>query len=67
MPPQKPLIFEKLDAFERRGSGAPPSPLSEGIYRAQVPDGWILLLKGEQPTLIFYPDQNHKWDGGSLE
>ena len=67
MPPQKPLVFEKLDAFERRGPDGPLSPLNEGIFRVQVPQGWIVLLKAEQPALIFCPDQDHKWDGGSLE
>jgi hypothetical protein len=23
------------------------------------------LLKADQPTLFFYPDPRHEWDGGS--
>jgi hypothetical protein len=63
----KPLVFEQLSTFERRGPNASPSPLSEGIFRAQVPGGWLILLKADQPTLFFYPDPNRRWDGGSMD
>jgi len=67
MTSKKPLVFEQLSTFERRGADATPSPLSEGMFRAQVPGGWLILLKADQPTLFFYPDRNHKWDGGSMD
>jgi len=67
MPSRNRLIFEQLSTFERRGSDASPSPLSEGIFRAKVPQGWFIFLKADQPILLFYPDENHRWDGGSLE
>ena len=67
MTTRKRLVFDQLSTFERRGSDASPSPLSEGIFRAKVPQGWLILLKADQPTLLFYPDENHRWDGGSLE
>ena len=63
----KSLVFEQLSTFEQRGADASPTPLSEGIFRAQVPGGWFILLKAEQPTLFFYPEPNHRWDGGSYE
>jgi hypothetical protein len=44
------------------------------LERAKVPGGWLVAI--EQPTtrggpslhpsLIFYPDPEHAWDGGSL-
>ncbi len=67
MPSRKHLVFDQLSTFERRGVDASPSPLSEGIFRAQVPGGWLILLKGDQPTLFYYPNRGHTWDGGSLE
>lgn len=67
MTSRKPLVFEQLRTYERRGTDASPSPLNEGIFRAQVPGGWLVLLKGDQPSLFFYPDPNHKWDGGSMD
>ena len=66
MTSRNPLVFEQLSTFERRGPDASPSPLSEGIFRAQVPGGWLILLKADQPTLFFYPEANHRWDGGSM-
>ena len=65
MPPRKPLVFEQLNTFERRGANASPTPLNVEIFRAQVPGGWLVLLKADQPTLFFYPDPGHRWDGGS--
>jgi hypothetical protein len=67
MPSRRNLVFEQLSTFERRGSDASPTPLSEGIFRARVPHGWLILLKADQPTLFFYSDPIHDWDGGSLE
>jgi hypothetical protein len=67
MTTRKHLVFEQLSTFERRGSDASSSALNEGIFRAQVPGGWLIMLKADQPTLFFYPDANHRWDGGSME
>jgi len=67
MKTRKHLVFDQLSTFERRGPDASPSPLNEGIFRAQVPEGWLILLKADQPTLFFYPDLEHRWDGGSME
>ncbi len=67
MPTRKPLVFEKLKTFERPTSDSAPSPLSEGIFRAPVPGGWLILLKADQPALLFYADPRHDWDGGSFD
>jgi len=34
------------------------------VYRAKVPGGWLVMVEGAQP--FFYPDPEHKWDGGTL-
>ena len=40
------------------------------LYRAKVPGGWFVVVVGgesESPTLTFYPDPEHVWDGKSLD
>jgi hypothetical protein len=38
-------------------------------YRARVPGGWLVFLYGWGQSLLtgatFYPDPDHRWDGGS--
>jgi len=65
MTSRKPLVFEQLSTFERRGPVDSSSPLNEEVFRAHVPGGWLILLKADQPTLFFYPAPRHAWDGGS--
>jgi len=67
MPSRKPLVFEQLNTFERRGPVDSSSHLDEEISRAHVPGGWLILLKADQPALFFYPDPRHEWDGGSID
>jgi hypothetical protein len=67
MTSSRPLVFEQLSVLERSGADADSIPLNEEMFRAQVPGGWLILLKVDQPTLFFYPDGNHRWDGGSYE
>lgn len=33
-------------------------------WRAKVPGGW--LVSNERGSMVFVPDANHAWDGGSL-
>ena len=40
-------------------------------HRAKVPGGWLVLVRltgrvAGTPTITFYPDPRHDWDGGSL-
>jgi hypothetical protein len=36
-------------------------------YRAKVPGGWLVFLWDSCGVgLTFYPDPQHKWDGGTL-
>jgi hypothetical protein len=37
--------------------------------RAKVPGGWLVISQfkiGSAHGLVFLPDPNHEWDGGSL-
>ena len=39
------------------------------IHRTKVPGGWLVLtrLGGSAPQgITFYPDPDHRWNGGSL-
>jgi hypothetical protein len=36
------------------------------VYRTKVPGGWLVLVTNNARGLMFYPDPEHKWDGGSL-
>lgn len=41
-------------------------------FRAKVPGGWFVLVMVEtpeeaSPSLTFYPDPGHAWDGGNSE
>ena len=36
------------------------------VMRSKVPGGW-LVAAGSGPSLTFYPDPEHLWDGTSLE
>ena len=36
------------------------------VYRAKVPGGWFVMITNNARGLIFYPNAEHNWDGGSL-
>jgi hypothetical protein len=36
------------------------------IHRAKILGGWLVLAIHNTTGLTFYPDPEHKWDGGSL-
>ena len=51
------LKFEKLDV----------DALSARVNRAKVPGGWLLVATSNSGGgVTFYPDPEHKWDGGSV-
>jgi hypothetical protein len=53
------LKFEKLDV----------STLSANtiVNRAKIPGGWLLVSTSTAGGgVTFYPDPEHKWDGGSV-
>jgi hypothetical protein len=36
-------------------------------YRAKVPGGWLVFMQmGTAGGMVFYPDLEHRWDGGTL-
>ncbi len=57
---QRQLSWEQLNSL-RAGT------LKGGwnVYRTKVPGGWLVLVSNVTATLTFYPDPEHKWDGGS--
>jgi len=51
------LKFEKLDV----------DALSARVSRARIPGGWLLIATSSSGGgVTFYPDPQHKWDGGSV-
>jgi hypothetical protein len=54
------LVWEKLNS---NGGGF---ALQSDVHRAKVPGGWLVLVNHPTTGLTFYPDPEHKWDGGSL-
>ena len=56
------LVWEELNS-SRLGGGI--MKLNWKVHRARVPGGWLVLLIQSTTGLTFYPDPEHKWDGGS--
>lgn len=52
------LVWEKLKE--------PRSGLGPALWRAKVLGGWLIWGGGSYTGVIFYPDPQHQWDGGSL-
>jgi len=59
-PPQ--LVWHKLNSSS---SGGEFFKLGD-VYRTKVPGGWLVMITNNARGLIFYPDPEHNWDGGSL-
>ena len=56
---QPQLAWEKLNSH---GGGV----LHWDVHRAKVPGGWLILTIHNGTGLAFYPDPEHRWDGGGL-
>jgi hypothetical protein len=54
------LLWEELKT-SRPGAGI----FNWKVHRAKVPGGWLVLVMHNTSGLTFYPDPQHKWDGGS--
>jgi len=51
------LKFEKLDV----------DAIPARVSRAKIPGGWLLISTSSSGGgVTFYPDPQHKWDGGSV-
>ncbi len=59
---QQQLCWEELNS-SRTGGGT--FKLDWNVHRARVPGGWLVLIIHNTNGLTFYPDPEHKWDGGS--
>ncbi len=53
-------------AFSGKKAGAMTRWVTK-VYRAKVDGGWLVLTCGGEgfTGVTFYPDPNHRWDGGT--
>lgn len=56
------LVWEELKSSRAEGGIL---KLDWTVHRAKVPGGWLVLVMHNTSGLTFYPDPEHKWDGGS--
>ncbi len=58
-----PLVFTILNP---RTHAFAPTPSS--LSRAKIPGGWLVYgtTSNDTALLVFVPDPEHQWDGGSL-
>ena len=58
-----PLQFTILNPGTQRFAPVPSS-----MPRAKIPGGWLVYgtASNDVPLLVFVPDAEHQWDGGSL-
>ncbi len=60
--PQPAVVFMNLNP---KGHAFAPAPSS--LSRAKIPGGWLVYGTTSVTTvLVFVPDPDHQWDGGSL-
>jgi len=57
------LVWEELDSSRSEGG---MFKLDWKVHRAKVPGGWLVLVMHNASGITFFPDPEHKWDGGSL-
>lgn len=60
--PDPQLVWHKLSSSEAEAGFF---KLGD-IYRTKVPGGWFVMVTNNARGLMFYPDPEHNWDGGSL-
>lgn len=61
------LVWQKL---ESRRSDKSWHHMDWEVHRAKVRGGWFIItrIEGSAPQgIAFYPDSEHRWDGGSEE
>lgn len=61
------MHWQKLNVAEPRHEFA-----SGTLYRSKVPGGWLIAIFWQMghpggPSMCFYPDPEHLWDGSSPE
>ena len=59
---QQQLVWHKLNSSRAEGRAF---KLGWDVHRAKVPGGWLVLVIHNTSGLTFYPDPDHRWDGGS--
>ena len=75
--PDPVLVIEPLQVEWRIPEGLDPPALAtleaaraeqatSGVMRSKVPGGWLVFFETPgQGGLVFYPDPEHRWTGGS--
>jgi hypothetical protein len=63
---EKPVLH--LEELNAKYEGEKPA---KHAYRARVPGGWLVFIRTPGPAglggAMFYPDPEHRWDGGTQE
>jgi hypothetical protein len=57
------LDWHKLNSSRTEGG---TFKLGWDVHRTKVPGGWLVLVIHNTSGVTFYPDPEHKWNGGSL-
>jgi len=57
------LVWEEVKSTKADGG---IFTIGWNVHRTKVPGGWLVLVIHNTDGLTFYPDPEHKWDGGSL-
>jgi len=57
------LIWRKVPSSRAEGR---VFKLGWDVHRTKVPGGWLVLVIHNTSGLTFYPDPEHRWDGGNL-
>ncbi len=68
---QQPAPRSEDLSFERMSN----ERIAGNFYRTAVPGGWLVVLEpiagsaagGPGPSMVFIPDEGHKWDGKTLK
>lgn len=63
--PSRELVWQQLTSTRAEQSWR---HVGWEVHRARVPGGWFVLTRiegGPPQGMTFYPDPQHRWDGGS--
>ena len=59
---QPQLSWEQLNSSRATGGFI---KMGWNVHRTKVPGGWLVLVIHNTSGVTFYPDPEHKWNGGS--
>lgn len=65
------LKFKLLEDLYKDDRGQTIIHLDQALFRGKIPGGWLVVMRkpagGELGGVTFVPDENHIWDGSSLD